>query len=119
MGSGSAKVAPKPKSETDVGLKDVVIEAAKEGNQECQDMFFEQLNHYAASGNSDGIRRLIAEWKSSTNKHGAREATCAAAKHGQAECLKALLDEGVRPFIGRNDPEVGSCQLADVWSVSC
>ncbi|CAK9091428.1 unnamed protein product [Durusdinium trenchii] len=107
MGSGAAKGKASPREASgDVGLAAPTIQAAIAGNQEAQDLFFKQLNDFAAAGNSGGLKALLQKWPKAAQKHGAREATCAAVKHGQAEALKALLDEGVRPFIGRNDPEV-------------
>ena len=112
MGSGAAKEAGKRREARpdaggdDVGLEGHVFEAAKAGNQECQDMFFERLNQFAASGNADGLQRLMSKWTGCTHTHGAREAACVAAQNAQAECLKVLLDQGVRPYIGRNDPLV-------------
>ena len=110
MGSGAGKAKAEPKApapaERDVRLSEMVIEWARKGNGAYQDQFFDELSQLAASGQSAALRMLISRWEDCVKKHGAREATVAAAKNGQADCLKVLLDEGVRPFIGRNDPEV-------------
>lgn len=107
MGSGAGKAKSEPKPpEFDVRLSDSVIGRARRGNDGYQDQFFDELSHLAASGQPAALQNLISRWDDCVKKHGAREATVAAAKNGQADCLRVLLDEGVRPFIGRNDPEV-------------
>ena len=88
--------------------------------QTFQDKFFQRLNELAAEGKADDLRTAVGFWKEGAHKHGGREATVAAAKHGESECLKVLLDEGVKPFIGRNDPEVNPLiHAVEVQSWEC
>ena len=107
MGSGgSAQAAGVQQRLDDLGIKDSMVDAASKGDQEAQDLFFQRLDSFAACGDPDSIHLLLSKWKKAVQTFGAREATCVAVKNGQPVALKALLDAGVRPYIGRNDPLV-------------
>ena len=106
MGSGGSSQAEPRETFDDLGIKDSMVNAASKGDPDAQDLFFQRLDSFAACGDAGSIQLLLGKWKRSVHSFGAREATCVAVKNGQAGALRALLDAGVRPYIGRNDPAV-------------
>eukprot|EP00440_Ansanella_granifera_P031743 gb/GFBE01034452.1/.p1 GENE.gb/GFBE01034452.1/~~gb/GFBE01034452.1/.p1 ORF type:complete len:808 (+),score=170.50 gb/GFBE01034452.1/:1-2424(+) len=112
MGSGSS--VPSKRREAAPAVSDHhhlfvdVVRRAGEGDQDAQDEFFQHLCDRSAEGDLDAVKKLWGAWEGSAKilRRGAVAATCAAAEKGQDDCLKYLLDQDVKPYIGRDDPDV-------------
>eukprot|EP00439_Symbiodinium_sp_Y106_P051179 s4595_g6.t2 len=115
MGSGASKAPEKksPRVKASVDEADAKrIEGAKHGHRSDEDWFFDKLTGLAAEGGANEVKELIDKWPKCVGKPGAREATVTAARAGNAETLETLLSLGVRPYIGRDDPEVNPLMAA-------
>ena len=115
MGSGASKAPDKesPRVKEPVDEADAKrVEGAKRGHRSDEDWFFDKLNSLAAEGDANDVKVLIDKWPKCVGKPGAREATVTAALAGNAETLETLLSLGVRPYIGRDDPEVNPLMAA-------
>eukprot|EP00930_Biecheleria_cincta_P019087 TRINITY_DN14679_c0_g1_i1.p1 TRINITY_DN14679_c0_g1~~TRINITY_DN14679_c0_g1_i1.p1 ORF type:complete len:808 (+),score=141.99 TRINITY_DN14679_c0_g1_i1:62-2485(+) len=111
MGSGSSASRPhrqEPSSQRGDALPFELVRKAGQGDEDAQDVVFEYLKKTAWEGDLNALQKVFESWgghKQILNR-GAIPATCSAARQGHTDCLKYLLDRGVKPYIGRDDMDV-------------